>query len=38
MINGIAHISRILAFKKPEQQFREVIDDIYPPVENLDFR
>jgi hypothetical protein len=30
MINGTAHISRILAFKKPEQQFREVTDDIYP--------
>jgi hypothetical protein len=38
MINGTAHISRILAFKKPEQQFREVTDDIYPPMENLDFR
>jgi hypothetical protein len=38
MINGTAHISRILALKKPEQQFREVTDDIYPPVDDLDFR
>jgi hypothetical protein len=38
MINGAAHISRISAFKKPEQQFKEVTDDIYPPVDDLDFR